>query len=68
MAKNKNGFRWAFYGITGPFQVVSDKGHVVCTIHGISGNPNKDIPLVAAITRACERHAKQIAKEANDAD
>lgn len=63
MGKKNNQFRWTFVGIVGPFQVIDPIGNVVCTVRGISSNPNKDIPLVAAITRACERHVKALAKE-----
>jgi hypothetical protein len=61
MAAKKNGFRWTYVGILGPFQIIDGDNHVVCTFRGIGNDPNKNIELVASITRQCERHAKKLA-------
>lgn len=51
-------WRWVYVGITGPYQVISPEGHVAVTLHGVRDDPNKDIPLVAKITKLCERHQR----------
>ena len=51
-------WRWTYVGIAGPFQVISPEGRVAAIVHGVHNDPNKDIPLVAQITKLCAKHAK----------
>lgn len=56
--KKNLGFQWAYVGITGPFQILDDKGRVAATIQ-TGDDPNKMIPAVAKITKILERQAKE---------
>ena len=60
---NKLGWRYQYVGTLGPFQIISPDGHVAVVVHGVSGNPSRDYPLVAKITKLCERHKKETADE-----